>query len=99
MNKEHYCNREAARQHGDDIYVNLLCTCGQCRSQEQAFDFLEWLAKEHHSQEDHRFDDLVVLYGYALPGRVWRYVEDELRYWRQAEAEQAEAAAGWDPNP
>lgn len=94
------CDRLAARINDYDRYVHMECTCGECEHLEAATAYLENLAAQHHSLDDQRnFDMLAEMHGYALPAPVWRHVYDEIMSWRQAEAEQAEARAGWDPNP
>lgn len=94
------CERSFAKYHGDDRYIQISCTCGECLNEEDAYDWLDYLAQLHHTPEDQRnWYALVALYGYELPHRIWKHVVSQMSEWQQHDAEMAERAAGWDSNP
>lgn len=94
------CDRLYAKYHGDDDYVKLDCTCGECANSEAAYDWLDWLAEQHPELDNQvRWYDLVAMYGYDLPARIWKHVKDQMSEWQAQDAAMAERDAGWDPNP
>lgn len=96
------CTRYIAAQHGDDAYVQIACTCGECPDREAAYAWLDELGEQHADAGDaggeRDWYDVVRSEGYALPGKLWRYIEEEMRVWLQHDVEAAERRAGW-PTP
>lgn len=101
IDKLMYCYRDMAKQHGDDNYVQIACTCGHCAGAEAAWDWMEYVALTHDHSDQVQRDWFNVLRreGYALPQGIWQYVEEWIQDCIQQEAKDAERAAGWDPNP